>query len=160
MKKRTFVAMLSAVAIVAGMVSCNSSTTNQSPDLSDQSSILEQPVAESNSHTTAITSNNSFDEAIANNEKVVLVDFWASWCGPCKMLAPNVEAIAAEMKDKVVVFKVDVDQPFVAETGLMQRYNIEAIPCLILFRNGKEISRNVGYMEKEELGTWLGKNVN
>ena len=159
MKKRTFVAMFSAVAIVAGIVvSCNSS--NQSPDLPEQTSLQEETVAEGDSHATAITSNNSFEEIIANNEKFVLVDFWASWCGPCRMIAPNVEAIADEMQDKITVAKVDTDLPFVTESGLIQKYDIEAIPCLILFRNGKVISRSVGYKEKEELKTWLNENVN
>jgi len=158
MNKRTFVAMFSAVAIVAGIfVSCNSS--NQSPDLPEQNSLIEGPVAEGDSHATAITSKNSFDEIIANNEKCVLVDFWASWCGPCRMIAPNVEAIADEMQDKIVVAKVDVDLPFATESGILQQYGIESIPCLILFHNGEAISRSVGYKEKEELKTWLDNNI-
>ena len=81
---------------------------------------------------------NSFNEAIASG--TTLVDFWATWCGPCRMQAPILEAFAEEMGDQVKVGKVDVDE----EPGIAARFNIFSIPTLIAFRDGKEIARTVG----------------
>ncbi len=80
----------------------------------------------------------SFDKTVASG--VTLVDFWATWCGPCRMQAPILEAFAEEMGDQVKVGKVDVDE----EPGIAARFNIFSIPTLIAFRDGKEIARTVG----------------
>lgn len=89
--------------------------------------------------------------------KLVLIDFWASWCGPCRMIAPNVEAVGKEMSGKLTVVKFNLEQS--GADPIVRRYKIEAIPCLILFDKGKEAGRNVGYMTKEELRTWLKKYI-
>lgn len=102
-----------------------------------------------------IVSERNFDKTIKNKKNLVLVDFWASWCGPCKMIAPNIEAIAQELDGKVVVAKYNIEQE--DASVITKRYNISAIPCLVVFENGKEIGRNVGYMTKTELLTWLKK---
>lgn len=70
----------------------------------------------------------------------VIVDFWAVWCGPCKMIAPAIEKLAAEYGDKVVVAKVDVDQ----EPRLAQQFGIMSIPCVVALKNGQEVQRIVG----------------
>ena len=80
----------------------------------------------------------SFNEAIASG--VTLVDFWATWCGPCRMLAPILDSFEAEMGSTVKVGKVDVDE----EPDIAQRFNIFSIPTIIVFKDGKEVARTVG----------------
>ena len=86
-----------------------------------------------------ILNNNNFDETIKNG--VVLVDFWATWCGPCKMLAPNVEEIAKEYEGRAVVGKVDVDE----NPDLAERFGIMSIPALFVFVNGEVKEKLIGY---------------
>ena len=80
----------------------------------------------------------SFNEAIASG--VTLVDFWATWCGPCRMQAPILDSFEAEMGSTVKVGKVDVDE----EPDIAQRFNIFSIPTIIVFKDGKEVARTVG----------------
>ena len=88
----------------------------------------------------------TFEQAIAG-DKPVLVDFWATWCGPCRMIAPVIEEIAADFEGRAVVGKVDVDQ----EPGLAQQYQIMSIPTLLIFKGGKEVKRLVGLTPKSTL---------
>ena len=83
----------------------------------------------------------SFDKAIAG-DKLVMVDFWASWCGPCRMLGPVVEKLADEYEGKAVIGKVNVDE----QQELAVRYGVMSIPTVIFFKDGKEIDRKVGVM--------------
>ena len=83
----------------------------------------------------------SFNDAISNN-KVVLVDFWATWCGPCRMLAPVIEQLGAQYEGKVVVGKGDTDE----QPALAMQFGIMSIPTVILFKDGKEVERKVGVM--------------
>jgi thioredoxin 1 len=80
-----------------------------------------------------------FDELL-KNEKFVLVDFWAAWCGPCKMLAPVMDTVAADYAGKVTVAKVNIDD----EQKLAARYGIQSIPTVILFKDGQPIGKEVG----------------
>ena len=93
----------------------------------------------------------SFDQLVGQNEKPLLVDFWATWCGPCQKLAPELEALAAEHPE-IVVGKVDVDQ----QPELAAKMMVDSIPALFLFRNGGVVKRVVGYMDKETLARQLG----
>ena len=88
----------------------------------------------------------NFEELVLNSEKTVLLDFWAPWCGPCRMVAPIVEAIAAERED-ILVGKVNVDE----EMELAVKFGIISIPTLIVMKNGEVANKAVGYMPKEEI---------
>ena len=92
-----------------------------------------------------ITSAN-FEELVLNNPKPVLLDFWATWCGPCRMVAPVVEEIAAERED-ILVGKVNVDK----ETELAVRFGIVSIPTLIVMKNGEVANKAVGFMPKADI---------
>ena len=88
-----------------------------------------------------------FDTKVLRSPKPVLTDFWAEWCGPCKMIAPILEQVAEEYEDKLTVAKVDVD----SSPGIAMRYGVQSIPTLILFENGQEVERLIGYMPKDRL---------
>ena len=94
----------------------------------------------------------NFNEIISNNN-LVLVDFYAEWCGPCKMLAPIISEIKEELKDKVYVIKVNVDE----DEELSNKFGIYSIPTLVLIKDGKEIDRKVGYNTKQILVDWINR---
>ena len=87
----------------------------------------------------------SFEQEVLRADKPVLVDFWAAWCGPCRMLAPGLEELAGEADFKIV--KVDVD----AEPALAMQFGIESIPTLLVFRNGQLAGRSVGLVSKADI---------
>lgn len=89
----------------------------------------------------------NFEQEVLNSEKPVLVDFFADWCGPCKMMAPIVEELATELDGKAKVGKINVDE----NSDIAVEYNVMSIPTLIVFKNGKEEKRLVGVRDKEEL---------
>ena len=89
----------------------------------------------------------NFEEEVLKSEKPVLVDFWATWCSPCKMIAPILTEFAEEYKEKVKVGKVNVDE----QRDLAMKYQISSIPTLILFKNGHIINNLVGFHSKQEL---------
>lgn len=89
----------------------------------------------------------NFEEEIKKATLPVLVDFSADWCGPCKMMAPNIDALDAEMKDKVVVAKLDVD----TSSQTAAKFGVMSIPTTIIFKGGVEAKRMVGYQDKDTL---------
>jgi thioredoxin 1 len=93
----------------------------------------------------------SFDEQVLNSSEPVVVDFWAEWCGPCRMIAPSLEEIASEMKGKVKVVKLNIDE----NPGVAGKLGIRSIPTLILFKGGKAAAQKVGAAPKGELVRWI-----
>lgn len=91
-------------------------------------------------------STSEFDEIVLKSDKTVLVDFWADWCGPCKMLGPIVEEVS-ELREDILVCKVNVDE----EAELAMKYKIMSIPMLIVFKNGEVYKKSVGVISKSEI---------
>ena len=95
-------------------------------------------------------------EKVLNSDIPILVDFWAEWCGPCRMVGPIVEQLAQSLDGKVKVSKLNVDQ----NQEIAMKYNVQSIPSLILFKNGKEIARTVGLSPKEKYEKFVNNALN
>ena len=93
----------------------------------------------------------NFQNEVIDSEQPVLVDFWASWCGPCKMLAPLVASTAEKYEGKAKVGKINVDE----EPTLAMQFGITGIPALVVFKGGKEVKRSVGYIQEAEIDELL-----
>jgi thioredoxin 1 len=98
----------------------------------------------------------TFDKEVLNSDKPVLIDFWATWCGPCRMIAPIVEEIANEYEGKVVVGKVDVDE----NQGIAINYGIRSIPTLMIFKGGKVVEQIIGAVPKKHIVERLTAHLN
>jgi thioredoxin 1 len=101
--------------------------------------------------STVKVTDTSFEEQVLNSSEPVVVDFWAEWCGPCRMIAPSLEEIASEMKGKVKVVKLNIDE----NPGVAGKLGIRSIPTLILFKDGKAAAQKVGAAPKGELVRWI-----
>jgi thioredoxin 1 len=100
---------------------------------------------------TVKISDSSFDEDVLKSSKPVIVDFWAEWCGPCKMIAPALEEISNEMSDQVTVAKLNIDD----NPGTPSNYGVRGIPTLIMFKDGQAVAQKIGALPKSELKRWV-----
>ena len=107
------------------------------------------------SENITIITEDSFDTEVIQSTLPVLVDFWAEWCGPCKMIAPTVEAIATEFANKIKVAKVNVDE----NNKIATSYNIRGIPTLMIFKNGKIVASKTGALTKAQLTDFVNANL-
>ncbi|MGI6710556.1 MAG: thioredoxin [Bacilli bacterium] len=100
-----------------------------------------------------ILTKENFNQEVLNSKGKVLVDFYADWCGPCKMISPILEELAKELAGKVKIFKVNVDK----DEELSDSYNVWTIPALVVFNDGKEINRTAGFLSKQKILSLLGE---
>ncbi len=98
-----------------------------------------------------ILTKENFEQEVLQSDIPVLVDFWATWCGPCRMIAPAVEEIANEREGSLKVGKVNVDE----QSEIAMQFGIQSIPTLLLFKDGKVVDSAIGYRTKEQLDAWL-----
>jgi len=96
-----------------------------------------------------------FDEYLKNTRQPILVDFWASWCGPCKMIAPSLEELAAELEGSASIVKVNVED----NGNLANRFGISSIPTLILFKNGRVVDQLIGAAPKQQIRRMLEQHL-
>jgi thioredoxin 1 len=100
--------------------------------------------------TKAVT-DASFEQDVLKSDKPVLVDFWADWCGPCKMIAPALEEISNELADQVTIAKMDI----VENTTIAGQLGVQSIPLMVLFKDGKAVAQKLGAAPKSQLKSWL-----
>ena len=107
------------------------------------------------SETIKHVSDASFEQEVLKSDKPVLVDYWAEWCGPCKMIAPILDEVSREYADKLAIAKVDVD----ANQGTAAKFGIRGIPTLMLFKSGSVVATKVGALSKSQLTAFLDSHL-
>ncbi len=107
------------------------------------------------SENVSEVTDSNFEQAVLQSDKPVLVDFWAAWCAPCRMLAPTVDALAEQFADNLSVVKLNVDD----NPSIPSRYGIKGIPTLILFMNGEEADRLVGANSRDTIARMIDKHA-
>ena len=107
------------------------------------------------SENTVAVTDETFEIDVLKAEGPVLVDFWAEWCGPCRMIAPALEEIGAENQGKLVVAKINIDENPLTPT----KYGVRGIPTMLVFKNGEVVSQKVGAAPKSALKAWVAENL-
>ena len=137
MKKKVLI-LVATVVFIVGMILL-------SKFLNNRNKVQISNEEESTMEVMKVTSSN-FEEEVLNSDKTVLIDFYADWCGPCKMFSPIVESVAEENED-IKVVKIDVDNA----QDLAIKYQVMSIPTIVVIKNGKEVNRNVGVVSKSQI---------
>ena len=101
------------------------------------------------------TNDQNFKTDVLDSKQPVLVDFWAEWCGPCKAIAPSLEELSKEMKNKIKIVKINVDE----NPSISQTYSIRSIPALMIFKDGEKISEKMGALQKSALESWVNETI-
>lgn len=148
MNKKQIILIAAIIAFVVGLVIISMILNNANGSKSN-STISTESIKTINQE--------QFDEVVLNADKPVLVDFYADWCGPCKILSPTIEELAQDKKysDKYYFYKVNVDTAF----NISERYSIQYIPTIIIFKDGEEITRNSGVVEKDYIVDMLKQGL-
>ena len=102
-------------------------------------------------HNTLTFTDGAFDTEVLNSDQPVVVDFWAEWCGPCRMMSPTIDAVADEYQGKAKIGKLNVDEN--QQTAM--RYNVRGIPTLLMFKGGRVVDQKVGAMGKSDVQKWI-----
>ena len=137
MKKKILI-LVATVFFIIGMILL-------SKFLNDRNKVEISNEEESTMEVMKVTSSN-FEEEVLNSDKTVLIDFYADWCGPCKMFSPIIESVAEENED-IKVVKIDVDNA----QDLAIKYQVMSIPTIVVIKNGQEVNRNVGVVSKSQI---------
>ena len=148
MNKKQIILIAAIIAFVIGLVIISMILNNANSSKSN-STISTESIKTINQE--------QFDELVLNADKPVLVDFYADWCGPCKILSPTIEELAQDKKysDKYYFYKVNVDTAF----NISERYSIQYIPTIIVFKDGTEITRSSGVVEKDYIVDMLNEGL-
>ena len=104
---------------------------------------------------TKKTSDDNFEADVLKSSEPVVVDFWAEWCGPCKMIAPALEEIASEMSGQVKITKINIDENPLTP----QKYGVKGLPTLMMFKNGAVAAQKIGAASKSQLAEWVAANI-
>ena len=139
----TIIFLFFALVLIGSNICCTGKASNNKNNT--EASFDNNSLPNSKSESVITLNENNFDESIKSG--IVLVDFWATWCPPCRMMGPVIENIGKEMNGKASVCKVDIDQ----SPAIAGRYNVQSIPTMIIFKDGKVVKQFVGITSKEDI---------